>query len=417
MTEDEPRDASLNLCNGTSTEEFRQRFRVLLVGPQGHGGEGVYVRTLLENAAAGVEYVAAGAFHKGGSGVSCRVVEEVLLNRLVHRWLIPDMGFRSLVLKGDFDLVHVHAHPIRLPNLGDTPLVMSEGSSSAVYLQEYLNWDDRALGRAYSRTRWVYERLKIHDRLLNLRSVSRVYVFSRWARDINVRWGADPSKMDVVYPGFPTPTPVDRAERPEVRFLFVGTDFERKGGFEVVEAFEAVAARYPEARLTLVSPDPRTQNPDRAFHSWVAPAKRERILKRLGMMERRGLIESYPIQDRSRLYRMIYPKADVFVMPSWAEGFGFTNVEALSFGLPVISSHVGAIPEVIDHGATGLLVPSGDVSALASAMEEFLADRSLVLRMGPAARAAFLGRFTLERFRANVMRIYREVTEGRCAAS
>jgi glycosyltransferase involved in cell wall biosynthesis len=280
-----------------------------------------------------------------------------------------------------------------------------------------LNWDERALGHGYARARWLYEHLRIHDYLLNLWRVSRAYVFSRWARDINIRWGADPAKIDVVYPGFPTPAPVERTDRREFRFLFVGTAFERKGGFEVVEAFEAAAARDPEARLVLVSPDPRSQNPDRAIHSWVAGARRARILKRLEAMEGQGLIESYPIQDRSRLYRMIYPKADVFVMPSRAEGFGFTNVEALSFGLPVISSRTGAISEVIDHEATGFLVPPGDVSALSSAMEQFLADRSLVLRMGQAARAAFLARFFLERFQADLIRIYREVTEGRCVVS
>jgi glycosyltransferase involved in cell wall biosynthesis len=294
---------------------------------------------------------------------------------------------------------------------------MSEGSSSAVYLHEYLNWDEKALGCGYARARWLYKGLSIHDRLLNLRRVSRAYVFSRWARDINIRWGADPAKIDVVYPGFPTPAPVDRRSRASFRFLFVGTDFERKGGFEVVEAFDAVAARYPEARLVLVSPDPRERNPDRVIHSWVSTAKREQTLDRLEALERRGVVERHPLQERHRLYKGIYPMADVFVMPSRAEGFGFTNIEAMSFGLPVISSRVGAIPEVIDDGVTGVLVHAGDVPALSSAMERLLADQPLAHRMGEAARAAFLAQFTLERFQAEIGRIYREAIESRCAGS
>jgi len=361
--------------------------------------------------------VKAGSFHSGAPGARCRVAEEILLNRLVHPWLIPDMGFRSLALEDRFDLVHVHAHPVRLANLRGTPLVMSEGSSSAVYLHEYLNWDDRKLARGYSRTRWVYERLGIHDRLLNLRRVSRAYVFSEWARDVNIRWGADPGRLEVVYPGFRTPGTVDRSERTEFRFVFVGADFERKGGFEVVEAFETVAARHPDARLVLVSTDPRIPNPDRAIHSWVSPARREQVIARLGTLEGRGLAASFPPLDRSVLYEKIYPEADVFVMPSRAEGFGFTNVEALSFGLPVISSRVGAIPEAIEHGVTGLLVSPGDVSSLASAMERLVTDRSLVSRMGDAARSAFLARFTLERLRARLGEIYQKARQDRCAAS
>ncbi|PYQ04672.1 MAG: hypothetical protein DMF83_17680, partial [Acidobacteria bacterium] len=247
--------------------------RVLLVGPRGHGGEEVYVRAILENAPPGVEYVPAGSFHEGAPGAPCRRFEEVLLNRIVHPALIPDMGFRALALRERFDLVHVHAHPVRLSGLNATPLVMSEGSSSAVYLQDYLGWSDERLERAYARARRVYRALGIHDRLLNLDRVSRAYVFSRWARDLNIRWGADPSKIDVVYPGFPTPPAVDRSGRSVFTFLFVGTDFERKGGFEVVAAFAELAGRRPEARLTLVCPEPAEANPDRAVHSWVAPAQ------------------------------------------------------------------------------------------------------------------------------------------------
>ena len=391
--------------------------RVLLVGPSGHGGEEVYVRTLLENPAHGVGYVRTGSFHEGAPGARCRVLEEVLLNRVVHPRMIPDMGFRSFALRERFDLVHVHAHPVRLGGLGRVPLVMSEGSSSAVYLRDYLNWDEDQVARGYARARRTYRILGIHDRLLNLDRVARVYVFSRWARDINVRWGADPAKIDVVYPGWPTPPPVDRVGRETYTFLFVGTDFERKGGFEVIEAFDAVSARHPEARLVLVSHDPRVPHPDRVRHGWVPEARRARALARLAVLEGAGRVVRHPLLPRERLYAELYPAADAFVMPSHAEGFGFTNVEALSFGLPVISARVGAIPEAVVDGRTGRLVAPGDADALAAAMERLATDRSLSTRMGEAARADFLARFTLERFRSEVGRVYREALEGRCAGS
>lgn len=372
---------------------------------------------LLENAPPDIVYTDAGSFHQSAPGARCQVFEEIVLNRIVRRGLgVPNAGFRSLSVTGEFDLAHLHGLPGRLSGRC-LPLVMSEGSSLAVYLQDYLNWSDGRVSIGLRRARHVYRILGLHDRLLNLERVARVFVFSRWARDVNIRWGADPTKIDVVYPGFPTPAPVDRRGRTSFTFLFVGTDFERKGGFEVVEAFDAVAARRPEARLVLVSPDPRERNPDRAIHSWVSAAKREQTLDRLEALERRGVVERHPVQERHQLYDGIYPMADVFVMPSRAEGFGFTNIEAMSFGLPLISSRVGAIAEVIDDGVTGVLVHPGDVPALSSAMERLVADRPLAHRMGEAARAAFLARFTLERFRAEVGRIYREAIESRCAVS
>jgi glycosyltransferase involved in cell wall biosynthesis len=393
------------------------KHRTLLIGPKGHGGEEVFVQTLLENPPAGFEYVVAGSFHEGASGAPCRTFEEVLLNRLLHPRLIPDIGFRSLRLRERFDLVHVHAHPVRLGRLGRIPLVMSEGSSSAVYLQDYLNWDDQRLAHAYAKTRRMYRALAIHDRLLNLDRVSKAFVFSHWAREVNIRWGADPNKMAVVYPGFATPPPVTRSSRKTFTFLFVGTDFERKGGFEVVDAFASLATRYPAVRLVIVSSDPRVPNPDREVHSWLEPTRRRDVLSWLDDLERQGLIERFPLLPRQQLYREFYPRADAFVMPSRAEGFGFTNVEAHSFGLPVISSRVGPIPEIVRDGHNGLLVEGGDVVALENAMSALASDPERSRRLGENGRADFLECFTLEHFRAAVGQIYAEASEQPCAGS
>jgi glycosyltransferase involved in cell wall biosynthesis len=391
--------------------------RVLLVGPEGHGGEEVYVRSILENPPEGVIYESVGGFHRGSKGARCRVGEEILLNRIVRPLTVPDIGVRSLRVDGAFELVHVHAHPTRLGNLGRRALIYSEGSSSAVYLSEYLGWDEKRLLRGYRRTRALYRVLGIHDRLLALERVSRAYVFSHWARDVNLQWGADPEKVEVVYPGFPTPAPVDRSERGAFTFLFVGTDLERKGGFEVIEAFAQLAVSYQEARLLLVCPHPSESNPDRRIHSFVDRSSRRRrisLFERL-RCENRACWE--PLCSREELYARVYPRADAFVMPSHAEGFGFTNVEALSHGLPVISSRQGAIPEVVRAGQTGLLVPAGDVPALSAAMEELVRDRARALDLGRAGREDFLDRFTMDRFRKSLAGVYARASGSPCAES
>ena len=238
-------------------------------------------------------------------------------------------------LRDRFDLIHVHAHPNRIARMGDTPLVMSEGSSSAVYLGEYLGWDEARMERGYRRTRRMYRALGINDRLLTLERVSLAYVFSEWARDVNLRWGADPAKLAVLPPGFPIPTVLAREPSPSFDFLFVGTDFERKGGFDVVEAFDRVVREHPEARLYMVSSDPRAPNPDRLARSWVGQGRRDSVLGRLRALEREGLAKRLELESREALMKELYPQADVFVMPSLAEGFGFTNIEAMSVGLPV----------------------------------------------------------------------------------
>jgi glycosyltransferase involved in cell wall biosynthesis len=381
----------------------------LLVAPSFVGGEGVYSRTLIEHPPTGTRYSVTASPHGSAPGARCQLVAEVLLNRLVRPVTFPDAGFRALHLQNRFDLVHVHAHPVVLRGIGSTPVVMSEGSSSAVYLRDYLGWEHGRIAAGYGRARRIYRTLHVKDRLLAQDRVARVFVFSRWARSVNIDWGADPEKTEVVHPGFPTPPNRERRDREEFRFLFVGTDFERKGGFEVLEAFDEVVQHLPATRLTVISPDPAVPNPDRRFHGWVDSARRSAGLARLARLVRAGLVDLRSPVEREQLYAAHYPAADAFVMPTHAEGLGFTNIEAMGFGLPVISSRVGPIPEVVADGATGRLVPSGDVHALTDAMLRLAGDPESARQLGAAARLAFLERFTLDRFTAALADLYQRV--------
>jgi glycosyltransferase involved in cell wall biosynthesis len=83
-----------------------------------------------------------------------------------------------------------------------------------------------------------------------------------------------------------------------------------------------------------------------------------------------------------------YGGADVFVLPSHAEGFPNVLLEAMAAGLPVISTAVGGIPDVIKHGTNGLLVPVGDVGALATAIATLQSDPVARERMGKVNREA-----------------------------
>ncbi len=386
--------------------------RTLLVGPADTGGEGVYLRTLVEHAPEGVEYVLAGDFHAGAPGVRCDMTREVLLNRMVRPLAFPERGFRALRLTESFDLVHVHGQPALLRGLRGTPVVLSEGSSAAVYVGEYLGWDDARLARGLRRARGMYRALGIVDRLLTLERASAAYVFSDWARQINVRWGADPAKLEVIAPGFPTPPGVDRAGREGFTFVFVGGDFERKGGFEVVEAFARAVREEPTLRLILAGSDPAERNPDRLVHEWVGERRRAQGLETIAALERDGSLRRLKWVTREALSADVYPAADAFVMPTHAEGFGFTNVEAMSFGLPVVTSTVGPAEEIVTDGTTGRLVAPGDVDGLTDVLLELATDAERARRMGAAARTDFLERFTLERFRAELGSFYQRALEA-----
>ncbi len=90
-------------------------------------------------------------------------------------------------------------------------------------------------------------------------------------------------------------------------------------------------------------------------------------------------------------------QADGFVLPSLHEALGVAYMEAMACELPVVGSRTGGVPELIEDGADGLLVPPGDAAALADAMRAVMSDGDLRARMGTAARQKVVARFGASR--------------------
>jgi glycosyltransferase involved in cell wall biosynthesis len=90
----------------------------------------------------------------------------------------------------------------------------------------------------------------------------------------------------------------------------------------------------------------------------------------------------------------LLPGADVFVLPSLHEGLGIAAMEAMAAGLPVVASKVGGLPEIVDDGDTGLLVPPGDAAAFATALRRIAGDPAWAQQLAQRGHARALARFT-----------------------
>jgi alpha-maltose-1-phosphate synthase len=100
---------------------------------------------------------------------------------------------------------------------------------------------------------------------------------------------------------------------------------------------------------------------------------------------------------------------DVLVCPSHVEPFGRCLIEAMACEKPVVATRVGGIPEVVDDGTTGILVPPNSPELLATAVASLLNDAELSVRMGQAGRARVENHFAADAHVAAVLEVYGEV--------
>ena len=107
-----------------------------------------------------------------------------------------------------------------------------------------------------------------------------------------------------------------------------------------------------------------------------------------------------------------YCEAEIAVVPSLYEGFGFPAAEAMACELPVISSTAGALPEVVGHDGAALLVPPRDAPGIAAAVRKLIGNPGLRQSMGKAARERVLKLFTWENAARQMVEVYREAIDA-----
>lgn len=289
-----------------------------------------------------------------------------------------------------YDLVHVH-WPLPHALFGAVARATCGARLITLWYGVELRWVQRSLPWLRWLVRWA---LKTSDQVVAISS----YTAREIARLSNV-----PVRVIPYTVGFsdaaaaPAAPPVRR--EPGFRVLFVGRLVERKG---VAELIEAVRRLDPSVGVKL---EVIGDGPERP--------KLEALVHESGLDDRvavRGRVPAAELQAA-------YERADAFVLPSIldsrsdTEGLGVVLLEAMSYGVPVIGSNIGGIPDIIVDGESGLLVPPGDPGALAAALRRLADDRDLRTTLGAAGRALLGGRFAWENILAAWEACYRAAME------
>jgi glycosyltransferase involved in cell wall biosynthesis len=226
---------------------------------------------------------------------------------------------------------------------------------------------------------------------LDERLVGRLIAPSEFVKNKFAEWGRNVFKMEVV-PHFIDTTLYEPQYAPGAEIAFVGRLSEEKGVGVLLAAME----KLPHLKLKVIGSGPMEKK--LKDYCELAELKNVRFLGHLG---------------HTAVMEEIASSRFVVVPSLFYETFGYLPVEAACMGKTVIASKIGALPEIIKDGETGILVPPGDAKELASAIGKLAADEPAIRQMGKAGRAYAEAAFRPEDHYERLMEIYNSVMAGR----
>lgn len=276
------------------------------------------------------------------------------------------------------DVIHVVSHSIAIC-LGEimrrVPTMLSVDAPMWPW-REFAQW---APVRAHSRA-MLSPSLALERRAF--RRAALVLPWSDWAR-AGVEREAPDARCENHHPGIDLETfrPARQRPRERPRVLFVGGRFEPKGGHDLLDAVEIVGRERMD--LDVVTFEHVPERPGLRVHRNVA---RDELLD-------------------------LQQQADIAVMPTHSDTYPWAVLEAMSCGAAVLSTTVGGIPGMLDHGRAGTLTAPGDVPALAAALSGLLDDPARRDALGTAARRRVEACYDARRQTSRLVELMRTVAE------
>ncbi len=201
---------------------------------------------------------------------------------------------------------------------------------------------------------------------------------------------------------------------------FLGKTIRSKGAFDLLAAVPAILAQCPDAHFLVVGGDPaggggRPPQPGLLRRAFKQALLFPTLPGLPALVAEQGLAGRVHLTGGRQDVPALLAAMDVVALPTWTEGFGRTIIEALAMRKPVVSTQVDAIPELIEDGRSGLLVPPRDPRALAQAVVRFLRDPALSASCAAFGYQSVQGRFSSGRYASEVERLYGPLLSGQTA--
>ena len=263
-------------------------------------------------------------------------------------------NFIKTLLQEKIDIIHIHFASkgstlrtvilITISLLFRKPVVLhSHGAGFHIFYANLPSWIKQIINYLFSKC-------------------SRLIVLSNsWKEFYVTNLGLVENKIVVLPNPVKLPSPIKHTKDSNtIKFLFLGRIGKRKGTFELIKAFAEIPTQHRDrASLTLAGDGEAKQA--------------RKLVEALGLTDRITILDWVNSQERD----VLLTESDVFVLPSHNEGLPMAMIEAMSFGLSVITTPVGGIPELISHENNGLLIEPGNIQQLSCAMQSLIENEEI----------------------------------------
>ena len=284
---------------------------------------------------------------------------------LVRNWSVQTSWAARRALRQDLgrrpaDCVFIHTQVAALflrAAMRRVPTVISLDATP-------LNFDSQAEAYGHRQQARPVEWAKLRVNRRALAGAAATVTWSQWAADSLVNdYGMAPDRVHPIYPGVQLSRFRPRAAGHDgpLRLLFVGGDFIRKGGLDLLEAVRSLGGAI-EVDIVTSSPGQVPTHPGAGVSVYSG------------------------VDPNSAAMADLYGRADVFVLPTRGDCTPLVIAEAMASGLAIVSTTVGSIPDMVSDGRNGILVPPADPRALAAALASLARDRRRLQEMGALSR-------------------------------
>ena len=280
------------------------------------------------------------------SQYKCKWIKTHIDKGFIHKlWMLSTALIQYILLLPLYDIVHIHVSTTMSANRKYIFYKLAKifGKKTIIHLHcgSQLSdiWNEK------------YEDMFVNaDKCLTLSNGICDYIVSRTGKIDNV---------EVLYNPCPNIKEIDLTAKREKNILFAATLYKEKGYLDLIEAFGKIATKHPEWKLLLAGNG--SQDTGKALAEKYNIADHVKFL---------GWVKG---NDKDNAFRT----SSIFCLPSYAEGFPMAVLDAWAYGLPIVTTPVGGIPDIVVDGENGLLFNPGDVDALATKLELLMKNADL----------------------------------------